>query len=132
MVLPTEPGWTEAERTSETGRKLAADLADHNKRYSSEPRSWSDAARDAPHLLRRFWTELTSGGADGLRLFRQARLWILILSGFFYLISPLDLMPEAFFGLVGLIDDFIVLAVLSIMVAGVFRNVMLQRAAQAA
>jgi RING finger protein 170 len=66
-----------------------------------------------------------------MRLLQQLRIWGLMLGGLLYLLSPLDVLPEGLFGLIGLLDDVMVLVVLGIMVAGVFRNVMLQRAAQA-
>jgi len=131
MVLPSEPGWTAEERESAQGRKLAAEVTAYNERFSGEPRSWAAAARDAPHLLSRFWSELTSGGPNTMRLLQQLRIWGLMLGGLLYLLSPLDMLPEGLFGLIGLLDDVMVLVVLGIMVAGVFRNVMLQRAAQA-
>lgn len=132
MILPTEPGWTAAEKDSETGRKLASDLAAYNRRFSNAPRSWSAAVQDTPHLLSRFWSELLSGGVDGAVMLRQIRAWVLILSAVLYFLSPLDIIPEALFGLFGLIDDFIVLGVVAIMIAGVFRNVLTQRQAQMA
>ena len=61
-----------------------------------------------------------------MRLIRQARFWCLMLTAVAYLISPFDLIPESVLGLVGYVDDVIVLVVVGVMLAGFFRNVMLQ------
>lgn len=128
VILPTEPGWTAAEVASEAGRKLKAEVDAYNARYSAGPRSFASAARDAPHYLRRFWTELTSGGEQSMRLMRQVRLWLIIGGTFLYLLAPLDLIPEAIFGLFGLVDDFAIIVVGLLMVAGVVRNLQIHQA----
>jgi RING finger protein 170 len=132
VILPTEPGWTAAEVESEAGRKLKGEVDAYNARFSNGPRSWQDAAQDAPHYLSRFWTELTSGGENSMRLMRQMRLWGIIVVTFLYLLAPLDLIPEAVFGLFGMLDDFFIILVGLFMVAGVFRNLQIQQQGQAA
>ncbi len=130
LVAPSEPGWLPAEKQSAEGQRLEAKLAEYNARFSNEPRSWAAAAQDTPHLLSRLWRELTSGGADSMRLIRQIRFWGVVLTAAAYLLSPFDLVPEAVLGLLGYLDDAIVLAVVFFMVAGFFRSVMVQSAAQ--
>jgi uncharacterized membrane protein YkvA (DUF1232 family) len=130
LVAPTEPGWTAEEKASPQGRELAASIADYNVRFSNEPRSWAAAARDTPHLLVRLWRELSSGGADSMRLLRQLRFWGLLLSGFLYLLSPFDLLSEHLLGFLGYMDDLLVLVFVAVMVGSFFRSVMVQSAAR--
>ena len=40
-----------------------------------------------------------------------------------YFLSPLDLLPEALFGLIGLLDDFIVFVMISMHLCYFFRQV---------
>lgn len=127
VILPSEPGWTEVEVSCEEGRTLRRQVDAYNTRYSSAPRSWNDMARDAPHYLTRFWRELTSGGPGTMAIISQFRFWAIILGGLFYLLAPVDLLPEAFFGIVGLIDDIVVVTTGLMMVAGVFRSIQLQQ-----
>jgi len=126
LVAPTEPGWTAAEKQSEQGRELAAGIASYNARFSGEPRSWAAAAQDTPHLLGRLWRELISGGVDSMRLIRQIRFWGLLLTGALYLLSPFDLLSESLLGVLGYLDDLMVLLVVAVMLASVFRGVVLQ------
>ena len=47
-----------------------------------------------------------------------------VVAGLAYLLSPLDLIPEAFFGIVGLIDDVAVLLLVALYLALLYRNVL--------
>lgn len=44
-----------------------------------------------------------------------------------YLLSPLDLVPEALFGIVGLVDDAAVLLLLALYVALLYRHLLASR-----
>ena len=44
-----------------------------------------------------------------------------------YLISPIDLIPEAIFGPIGLIDDIISIIAVFVYIAGIYRQDMIQR-----
>lgn len=45
-----------------------------------------------------------------------------------YVISPIDLMPEAVLGVVGLVDDFAVILFILVVIAGLYEAVVLARA----
>lgn len=62
---------------------------------------------------------LRVGGAYFLRV----REVLVALTAIGYLLSPIDFIPEAVFGLFGLLDDLLVLVCLVIFVAVVVRNV---------
>jgi len=47
-----------------------------------------------------------------------AAMWLL------YLLSPLDLIPEAVFGLVGLLDDLVIFILISMYLTFFFRQIM--------
>ena len=126
LVAVSEPGWLPAEKSSANGRKLEERIAQYNARFSGAPRSWAAVAQDTPHLLSRLWRELSSGGADAARLVRQLRFWGFVLSAVLYLLSPFDVVSESLFGILGYLDDLMVLVVVGVMVAGFFRSIMVQ------
>ena len=50
-------------------------------------------------------------------------------TGFLYLLSPIDLVPEAVFGVIGLLDDAVVIALTMYATAAIFRaSLMVARA----
>lgn len=121
MVHADAPGRLDAEALSFVER--------FNLRHSGQPRSFVQALRDAPYLLRRFWHEVA--GPQHLRrnigVLRLARVGIVLLLGALYVISPLDLVPEAVFGLLGLVDDLMVVCIAITVAAGIYRTLLLQR-----
>lgn len=52
------------------------------------------------------------------------------MGAFFYLISPLDFVPEALFGILGFLDDFFVIFLLLIYISIMYREVITQRLAR--
>ena len=62
---------------------------------------------NARFLLERFWNEILE--SHGRVLIANGRMVIYSILALFYLLSPLDLIPEAVFGVLGLADDFLVM-----------------------
>ncbi len=60
-------------------------------------------------------------------IFRKLILSHWILVGLLYLISPIDLIPECIFGIVGLIDDLIVLGIMLLFISNIFYNFLANR-----
>jgi RING finger protein 170 len=85
---------------------------------------------DAPTLIRRFVLELAS--PRGIRLLFQVRFLLLFVGPIVYVLSPFDLLPEAVFGLIGLLDDMVILVVCGVIFASFYRAFSLRRAAAAA
>lgn len=75
-----------------------------NRRQNS---TWIDTIRDAPVLVGYLFSLLTSPNMLGFAfLFRLA---IQILALVLYILSPLDIIPEAVFGPLGFLDDILVI-----------------------
>ena len=96
----------------------------YNRRHSGEPRSIAEQVRDLPMLLRHLIVYLFSG--EGLHLAFQLRVGVgvLIMVWLIYLLSPLDLLPEAVFGLIGLLDDLLIFVLISMYLTFFFRQIM--------
>ncbi len=66
-----------------------------------------DILRDMPILIRHYVRNLFSVG--GIRLLFRFRSFVFITTCLLYIVLPLDLLPEALFGILGLIDDLFII-----------------------
>jgi RING finger protein 170 len=103
-------------------------LISYNSKFSgSEQRSYFDIVRDSPTLLSRLWSEATASFSNLCALLLQSRIALGFVIALIYFLIPLDLVPEAVFGLVGLIDDLMVMGGVAVYIANVYRQLQLQR-----
>ena len=77
-----------------------------------------------PFLLERFVDEVRT--SNGAILLKNCSLIVIILLTLGYAISPIDLIPDIF-GLLGVMDDALVLVYGGISVASIFYNVLVER-----
>lgn len=85
-----------------------------------------DYIRDLPTLLRHAVTEFFSMG--GLIWMFRMRVIICFIAALLYFVSPLDIIPEAAFGILGFLDDLFIFLLLAIYVSIIYRQVMESRA----
>ena len=65
---------------------------------------------------------------EGLRfLLYSVRSSVVLVFLILYILSPLDLIPEAIFGLIGFIDDLIAMAILIYFLAELYYQYMMRR-----
>ncbi|XP_070564321.1 E3 ubiquitin-protein ligase RNF170-like [Ptychodera flava] len=121
--------FSEQERDSDEGRARLQDINAYNRRFSGEPRPLMDYIRDLPTLLRHAWGEFFSLG--GLVWMFRLRIVLCLLAAILYFVSPLDIIPEAVFGLIGFMDDLFVILLLLIYVSIIYRNIVANRARDA-
>ncbi|XP_023070205.1 E3 ubiquitin-protein ligase RNF170 isoform X4 [Piliocolobus tephrosceles] len=105
--------------------RLHQNINDYNRRFSGQPRSIIERIMDLPTLLRHAFREMFSVG--GLFWMFRIRIILCLMGAFFYLISPLDFVPEALFGILGFLDDFFVIFLLLIYISIMYREVITQR-----
>lgn len=86
-----------------------------------------DYIRDLPTLLRHTYNEFFTVG--GLIWMFRLRVIVCFLAALFYFISPLDIIPEAVFGVLGFLDDFFIILLLAIYVTLIYRQFVQNRAA---
>ncbi|KAL7052983.1 hypothetical protein AAHC03_016707 [Spirometra sp. Aus1] len=91
-----------------------------NRRFSGAPVSFLDQLRDMPILLRYALPSLLDG--RGISYLLRLRLFILTFFVFFYVISPLDLFPEAMVGAFGMLDDILIFLLFVLYVAALCRR----------
>lgn len=105
--------------------RILHDVNDYNRRFSGEPRPWLDYIYDLPTLLRHLTSEFFTVG--GLMYMFRIRIVLCFVAAIMYLISPLDMIPEAVFGLFGLLDDVFVVLLLAIYVTIIYRRFLSRR-----
>lgn len=120
--------FTQDEHNSSSAEKrnIVDSIYGYNRRFSGEPRQWLDYVRDLPTLLRHMMSEFFTVG--GLVFMFRLRVLVVFLAALFYFISPLDIIPEAVFGIFGFLDDLFILLLLAIYLSLIYRNVVQQRA----
>eukprot|EP00117_Sycon_ciliatum_P012609 scpid88833/ scgid5395/ RING finger protein 170; Putative LAG1-interacting protein len=116
------PDFTEADRAHDERERedILGRINDYNRRFSGVPRTAWEYIADAPALLSYLWHQLWTG--HYLLLMFRVRVLLSIVVMVVYLLSPLDIIPEAVFGLFGLLDD-LVLVVFVIMYLTVLTRV---------
>lgn len=85
---------------------------------------------DLPTMMRYCVAEFFS--FNGLLVMFRLRILLLLFVALLYLISPLDIIPEAVFGFFGLLDDVAVVLVIAVYISVIYRRLIAERAEAAA
>ena len=85
-----------------------------------------DYVRDLPTLFRHAMREFFT--LSGLVWMFRLRIIICFFAALLYFISPLDIIPEAVFGILGFLDDLFILLLLAIYVTIIYRGFIAARA----
>ncbi|XP_054764588.2 E3 ubiquitin-protein ligase RNF170-like [Lytechinus pictus] len=125
MVTIILPVFQQDEQNSGEGRRILAEIRDYNRRFSGEPRPFMDYIYDLPTLLRHAAHDFFS--YHGVVWMFRLRIIFCFAAALLYLISPLDIIPEAIFGVLGLFDDIFVVLILAIYVTVIYRGIVAQR-----
>lgn len=118
-LLLTSP-LSEQEQASEEVRRTLGKIHAYNRRFSGEPRTLFEYIQDFPVLFRHLIRELFS--VNGLVAMFRLRIFLYLSLALLYIVSPLDLIPEAVTGVIGFIDDLIILLVILVYVTVLYRN----------
>ena len=78
-----------------------------------------------PALLRHLFRELFS--VRGIFLVWRIRIVILLILALLYLLSPLDFIPERVFGILGLLDDILIILSVFFVMSIIYRGAVLEQ-----
>jgi len=94
--------------------RILKEVDEFNRRFSDEPRSFSEILRDIPMLSRHFVRLLFTD--DGMTAFFRFRAFFFGFIVLTYALVPFDILPESTLGVVGILDDlfFFTMAMMSI------------------
>ncbi|KAJ1530635.1 hypothetical protein ONE63_005509 [Megalurothrips usitatus] len=99
----------------------------YNRRFSGQHSSLWSHLRDFPTTLRHMWRELLRSDGDTAHAIFRLRIALFFAAAVMYLASPLDLVPEAAFGALGLLDDVMVVVLLAIYLSILYRRLVVSR-----
>jgi len=105
----------------ETNDKIKA----YNRRFSNIRRGWWDYFTDIPLMLYHMWCEAT--GRTGLLLFCRLQVLIAVSACFMYVCLPFDIIPESVYGIVGIVDDVIILLTVLVYLSFLYRSIVLEQ-----
>mmetsp|Transcript_16791 Transcript_16791/g.47352 ORF Transcript_16791/g.47352 Transcript_16791/m.47352 type:complete len:275 (+) Transcript_16791:63-887(+) len=97
---------------------LLRQIREFNGESGGIPRSLVDQIQDIPSLLTGMGQLLT--WRQFCSLYLRLRPLVVLLMCFLYFISPLDIIPEAAFGVIGLVDDVIILFLTFLFLLNIF------------
>uniref|UniRef100_A0A915PNJ5 E3 ubiquitin-protein ligase RNF170 n=1 Tax=Setaria digitata TaxID=48799 RepID=A0A915PNJ5_9BILA len=114
----------EGERENSADEALRCDerLTDYNRRFSNERRPVIDYIRDLPVLVPYMFRALIS--VDGLMFMFRIRVFLCLFGVAVYILSPFDILPEAAFGVLGMVDDIFITFVVLVYVTILFRQLL--------
>lgn len=121
VLLPLYTIREQTQHNTDENRETFDKIKMYNIRFSGAPRPWMDYITDIPTILRHVFNELLSMNA--LDLWERLRFIFLFTVGLLYTFLPVDLIPEAVFGIFGFIDDLLVFFMIVIYVCIFFRAI---------
>ncbi|KAJ0579872.1 putative transcription factor C2H2 family [Helianthus annuus] len=98
----------------------------YNRLFGSQSTNLSQRVQDLPFLLKRLFRELMDPQRS-LPFVIKARLYLALISTAVYVLSPVDIIPEALFGILGLLDDVIIALTFFLHVGTLYRSTLLRR-----
>ncbi|WOK96419.1 E3 ubiquitin-protein ligase [Canna indica] len=124
LLIPTDAAVQELQ-DPEASRVLE-NIEKYNRTFGGGPSSLTQRLRDLPFFIRRMIRELMDPQRSLPLVFRVRMVFAMILSAI-YVLSPVDFVPEGVFGLVGLLDDLIILLIVFLHLATIYRSVLVYR-----
>lgn len=115
----------EGNESKEEKKQILNEINNYNRRFCGAPRPWSEYISDLPVLLRHMLSEFFSVGSF-MYMFRL-QVVLCFMAAIMYLVSPLDMIPEALFGIFGLIDDLFIVFLLSVYITIIYRRFLATR-----
>jgi RING finger protein 170 len=94
------------EQNEQVREQLQA-LYRYNRMFSGEARSIVEVIQDMPALLRHYVRNIFS--LYSLQVVFRLRTLVLMVTALLYILLPIDLIPEALFGVFGLLDDLFII-----------------------
>ncbi|KAF6039240.1 hypothetical protein EB796_002435 [Bugula neritina] len=116
----------ELQEDSEAKNRVLQEVRNYNRRFSGEPRTIWEYIQDLPTIFRHAIGDLFS--EEGMVFVFRARIYICLTIAVLYLLSPLDIIPEMAVGILGLLDDLVILFLLALYISMIYRSVVAQRA----
>ncbi|KAI5655907.1 hypothetical protein M9H77_24700 [Catharanthus roseus] len=124
LLIPTEAS---LRQRSTTGVAEILEKVEHyNRVFGERPNGLFQRMQDLPFLLRRLLRDMMDPQRS-LPFVIKARVYMAAVLSALYVLSPVDIIPEALLGIIGLLDDFIIVLICFLHVAALYRSFLLAR-----
>ncbi|RZS15055.1 hypothetical protein BHM03_00046836 [Ensete ventricosum] len=117
LLKPTDASVQEGK--DKKASQVLKSIKKYNRSFGGEPSNLIQKLQDLPFFIRRLATELMDPRRPLPSVFRTQIIFALSLSAM-YVLSPVDLLPEDVYGVVGLLDDLLILLVVFLHIAFVY------------
>ncbi|KAG5233160.1 hypothetical protein OIU76_016170 [Salix suchowensis] len=124
LLVPGEASLRE--RNDPNVAEVLGKIERYNHLFGGNTSSFVQRMQDLPFLLRRLLREIMDPQRS-LPLVIKARVYIAMVLSAIYVISPVDIIPEGIVGIVGLLDDLLVVLICFLHVAAIYRSVLYSR-----
>lgn len=98
----------------------------YNRLFGERSNGLVQRMQDLPFLLRRLLRDIMDPQRS-LPLVIRARVYLAAMLSAIYVLSPVDIIPEGVLGIIGLLDDLIILFICFLHVAALYRSVLVNR-----
>ncbi|XP_027347309.1 E3 ubiquitin-protein ligase RNF170-like [Abrus precatorius] len=106
--------------------QILSKIHTYNRFFGGNPTGLLQRIQDLPFLLRRLLREF-SDPRRSLPLVIRARVYVAMIISAIYVFSPIDIIPEGILGIVGLLDDLLIVLIFFLHVAALYRSVLYLR-----
>ncbi|KAI3460695.1 hypothetical protein Pfo_017358 [Paulownia fortunei] len=116
-----------------SGQRHRADVAEilqrieiYNRLYGERSNGLFQRMQDLPFLLKRLLRDMLDPQRS-LPLVIRARVYLAMIASAIYVVSPVDIIPEGLLGIIGFVDDLIIVFTCFLHIAALYRAVLLSR-----
>ncbi|CAL9129007.1 uncharacterized protein LOC135679415 isoform X2 [Musa acuminata AAA Group] len=124
LLIPTDAAVQE--RQDPEASRVLENIEKYNRNFGGGSSSLVQRLRDLPFFIRRLLREMMDPQRS-LPFVLRVRVILAMALTAIYVLSPVDIIPEGVFGFVGFLDDLIILLIVFLHLATVYRSVLLYR-----
>ncbi|KAH1113204.1 hypothetical protein AAZX31_04G235100 [Glycine max] len=121
LLVPTEESLRQQQDPEVS--QILSKIHAYNRFFGGQPTTLYQRLRDLPFLLHRLLREFLHPHRS-LPLLIRARVFVVMIASVIYLFSPIDIIPE---GVVGFLDDLLIVLICFLHVAALYRSVLYLR-----
>ncbi|XP_062092691.1 uncharacterized protein LOC133798432 [Humulus lupulus] len=121
LLVPSEASLRQ--RHDNDAAEVLGKVERYNRSFAGHTRGLFQRLQDLPFFIRRLLRELMDPQRS-LPLVIRARIYIAMAMSGVYVLSPIDIIPEGVLGIVGLLDDLLIVLIFFFHVAAIYRSVL--------
>ncbi|KZV50907.1 hypothetical protein F511_10478 [Dorcoceras hygrometricum] len=124
LLVPSEASSRQSHMVNTA--EILRSIERYNRQYGERSNGVMQRVQDLPFLLRRLLRDIRDPQRT-LPVVIRARVYLAMVVSAIYVLSPVDIIPEGLLGVIGLLDDLIIVLICVLHVASLYRAVLLSR-----